>query len=114
MPPNRYSRYSFTAGYLDNEGHFLLTDREPYRFVQFSDTIAHRVSRGDSLFTLAATTYAGMRRPAGLWWVIADFQPTPIIDPTIALPVAQFIFIPSMRTLIEEVLDEGRRSEAFG
>lgn len=113
MPPNRFSRYSFVAGFQDADENFVLAGREPYRFFQYSDNITHRVGHGDTLFTLSAKYYAGMRRPAGFWWVIADFQPDPIIDPTIRLSVASTLFIPSMRTLVEDILDDARGIEAL-
>ena len=111
MAVHRLSRYSFTAGYQEDEV-FQLSDREPYRFKQFVDNVTHTVSAGDTLFTLAAKHYVGMTRPAGLWWAIADFQPDPIIDPTIGLAIGRILFIPSTRTLIEEVFSPQRRTEA--
>ena len=46
---------------------------------------------------------------AALWWVIADFQPEPVHDPTRALEVGRVMFIPSERTLVEEVFSSRRR-----
>ena len=112
MAVHKLSRYSFTSGYVADDGFFQLTDREPYRFAKFSDTITHTVSAGDTLFTLAAKYFVGIARPAGLWWVIADFQPAPIIDPTLALATGRTLYIPSQRTLIEEVFAPDRRVES--
>jgi hypothetical protein len=113
MAVHRLSRYSFTSG-LDKDGVFQLTDREPFRYQQYPDTILHTVKTSDTLFTLASKFYAGATRPSGLWWVIADFQPDPIIDPTIALSLGRTIFIPSLRTVTEEVFSPDRRTESRG
>jgi len=51
-------------------------------------------------------------RPAGLWWVIADFQPDPIHDPPVALELGRVLAIASVRTVLEEVFSERRREEA--
>jgi len=111
MPPRRFSRHSFCAAALDEAGRLLLTDREPFRFRDRSDTRQHVVAQGDSLFGLAGRYFAPLPRPAGLWWVIADFQPEPIFDPTLALELGRVIFIPSVRVVTEEVFSETRRSE---
>lgn len=59
------------------------------------DDIAHVVTVGDTLHSLAATYFAGMPNPETLWWIIADYQPEPIIDPTISLTPGDIIVIPS-------------------
>lgn len=115
MPPKIFSRYTFTAGVEDSEGRLVLTRREPLRFEQLDDNRNVLVNEGDSLFTLASRYFAGLSdRPAGLWWIIADFQPTPIHDPTVKLSAGAVIVIPSQRFVIERVFDEGRREEALG
>jgi hypothetical protein len=95
----------------DESANFYLTEREPYRFRQIQDTIKHIVKQGDTLFHLAARYYRSYKRPAGLWWVIADFQPTPIVDPTLELQVGSTVFVPSIRTITEDVFDEARRQD---
>lgn len=111
MPPRRYSRHSFAYGVKDAEGHLVLHGTEPYRFKAFADTREHLVRDGDTLYTLAGAYYrkANIPRPSGLWWVIADFQPSPIHDPTLQLDLGRILYIPSVRTLIEEIFAERRR-----
>lgn len=117
MPPRRFSRHTFTtASMIDTDGDgsddaLMLTEPEPYRFRQFPDNTIHTVKEGDSLFTLAAKYYRKAKRPAGLWWVIADFQPDPIHDPTIKLTKGTKLVIPSFRTVVEEIFAEKRRDE---
>jgi hypothetical protein len=112
MPPRRFSRYSFSAAVLDDAGRLFLTEREPFRFRSFPDNRQHLVQQGDTVFSLAGRYFAPLPRPSGLWWVIADFQPEPIHDPTLALDLGRLLFIPSVRVITEEVFAEARRQEA--
>lgn len=99
MPPRRFSRYEFTAAVRDGQGRLLLTEREPIRFRALPDNILHVVREGDTLFVLAARYYRPKPRAAGFWWVIADFQPDPILDPTLTLRIGRELVIPSLVTL---------------
>lgn len=109
MPPRANSRYRHCRGILDEDGNTLLTEREPFGFRRFADTLEHRVVEGDSLWGLAAQYYAALERPAGYWWVLADFQPEPIVDPTLALEVGRVLMIPSLRVLTDVILGDRRR-----
>ena len=111
MPPRRFSRFSFSAAVLDDQGRLLLTEREPFRFHSLPDNRQHLVREGDTLFSLAGRYFAPLPRPAGLWWIIADFQSAPIHDPTLALELGRIIFIPSIRVVTEEIVSEARRQE---
>ena len=62
-------------------------------------------------FTLAGQFYATLPRGAGFWWVIADFQPEPVHDPTIAIPPGTTVVVPSIRTLQHLILNEARRRD---
>jgi hypothetical protein len=112
MPPRRFSRHSFTLGITDSVVRTLLTDRVTFQFRTLADNIQHVVEEGDSLYTLAAKYYRGLPRPSGLWWVIADFQPNPVHDPTLKLEVGRVLIIPSLRTVQEELFSEERRLES--
>ena len=111
MPPRRFSRHAFSAAVQDDAGRLVLTEREPFRFRSLSDNRQHVVQQGDTLFSLAGRYFAPLPRPSGLWWVIADFQPEPIHDPTLALDLGRLLFIPSVRVITEEVFAEARRQE---
>jgi hypothetical protein len=112
MPPRRFSRHPVTSAVLDDEERLLLTEREAFRFRSLPDNRQHVVKEGETLFTLAGRYFAPLPRPAGLWWVIADFQPDPIHDPTVALEPGRVLVVPSVRTVLEEVFSEKRRGEA--
>src|SRR5215471_8859407 len=112
MPPRRFSRFMFSAAVLDDAGRLFLTEREPFRFQALPDNRVHIVKEGETLFTIAGRYFVPLPRPAGLWWVIADFQPEPVHDPTIALELGRAIVIPSVREVTEEILSETRREES--
>lgn len=112
MPPRRFSRFSFSAAILDDADRLFLTEREPFRFRALPDTRQHVVQQGDTLFSLAGRYFAPLPRPAGFWWILADFQPDPIHDPTMSLDLGRVLFVPSVRVITEEVFAETRRREA--
>jgi hypothetical protein len=112
MPPRRFSRFSFSAALLDDDERLVLTEREPFRFRAFPDNRQHVVQQGETLFSLAGRYFAPLPRASGLWWVIADFQPDPVHDPTLSLDLGRVLFIPSVRVVTEEVFAEARRQEA--
>lgn len=114
MPPSTNSRYLFCQGLKDSAGRLYLSDRVPYRYRKLADNRFHTVVAGDSLFTLAHIYFSPMLRAAQFFWVIADFQPDPIVDATIGLRPGTQIVIPSVRTLIEEIFNEARREEFTG
>lgn len=109
--PRRFSRHLYCLGFHDDGGPLQLTDREPFYYREYSDNRIHTVAQGESLFTLAARYFGPIPRAAGLWWLIADFQPDPIHDPTIRLSPGSRLIIPSLRTVYEAVFDEARRLE---
>lgn len=109
MPPQRFSRYMLSEGFIADDGAFMLEDAEPFGYIERDDTREHQVRDGDTLFSLAGSHFQSYARAEGLWWVIADFQPDPIIDPTVQLTVGATIYIPSERCLSEEIFNEARR-----
>lgn len=110
----RFSRFRFCQPVLLDDGTIMATDREPFPYVDLADNRLHVVKDGDNLWMLAAKFFAteasGGVEGALLWWVIADFQPDPIVDPTIRLATGRVLYIPSVRTLHELIFSEARRS----
>lgn len=105
------SRYTFSEARTDAEGRRFLTEREPFRFRALRDNRVHIVQQGDSLYIIAGRYFLPLERPSGYWWAIAEFQPNPIRDPTIQLVPGSVIIVPSIRTLVEDILGERRRDE---
>lgn len=112
MPPRYLSRHTFTTGETDDDDRLFLTDRVRFPYQNISDNRRVLVQAGDTLYTLASKYFRGLPRPAGLWWIIADFQPQPIHDPTIQLAAGQVLVIPSIRTVMELIFNEERRLES--
>ena len=106
------SRHSFCRAVQDGRGHLYLTDREPYGFVGHADNRQHLVVQGDTLFSLAGYYFVPLPRACGYWWAIADFQPTPIIDPTCDLTVGTTLHIPALRVLTDVILGTWRHTYA--
>lgn len=121
MPPRLYSRHSFVQQ-VDDGGEspkVFLTAREKYRYEPREDNIIHQVRGNESLHRLAARYYAALSDPpefsaAQLWWVIADYQPQPIHDPTIKLAEGSTLIIPSLRAVQDRILNpQFRRSRGL-
>lgn len=102
--PRTGSRYAATIATEREDGVFVLDDRAPFRFHDRPDNRTHVVVHGDTLFHLAGRYFAPLPRACGYWWVIAEFQPEPIVDPTLELEVGRELLIPSIRVLTDEIL----------
>ncbi len=77
MAPRTGSRHSFALGVPDELGRRFLSEREPYRFKQHTDTRVHVVAQGDTLEGLAGRYFAPLPRASGFWWVVPTSSPTP-------------------------------------
>ncbi len=110
----RLSRHQLCEVLTDMQGRQYLGERRRYTYRELTDNRFHIIAAGDTIFVLASQYFQGADRPALLYWVIADFQPTPIHDVTVPLVPGRTLVIPSLRTLMEEILNPGRSSEFTG
>lgn len=108
---NPLSRYRYNREYLDDAGNRYFDEREQFVYRDEPDNRYHTVSEGDTLWGLSHKYFPEFERPAGLWWVIAEFQPDMIVDPTEVLKAGQTIVIPSQRLVRQEVFNPARREE---
>lgn len=93
-----FSRYWACVGRRDTAGRLWLDERAPVRYRVEADNRVHTVRDGDTWWGLAHRYFYGVTvRPANLWWILAEFQPAPVIDPTLALTPGATIVIPSAR-----------------
>lgn len=113
MTQTIYSRHRFTLAEEDVDGNWFLSTREPYTYRDLTDNYIHVCSGDETLEELAGRFYADIPRGCGLFWIIADFQPEdeePILDPTLRLEVGRELVIPSLRTVLNEILGQKQRS----
>lgn len=120
MPPRRFSRHTFTTGYLDGSSREFLSDRTRFLFRDLDDNVQHVGRDADSWQFLAARFYIDLSQsisaafsPAELWWVIADYQRPPVFDPTILPVPGVTIFAPSLRTVETQIFNPSVR-QALG
>lgn len=110
MPPQVGSRYTFCEAVPGEDGRLELTEREPYGFFPHPDNRTHVVVQGDTLFALAGRYFTPLPRACGFWWVLADYQPEPIVDATIPPALGRALSICSLRVLTDVILGESRRT----
>jgi len=109
MPTLPVSRHTTSLAYYDEEGTPFLGDRSFYSYRALADNIAHLVVEGDTLQNLAYKYYGSLssdtHSAAQLWWVIADFQPEPIHDPTRPLTPGTYLVIPSLQVVQTAIIN---------
>lgn len=110
MPPNKYSRYQFSRARPDSAGRRYLEPREPVRYRELAGNKTYVVKSGDTPDSIATLAYTdSFPNPERLWWVLLDFQPTPIHDPTVSLSPGTEIIIPPASFLRDVVFSRRRR-----
>lgn len=93
--------YSNTSG----ERVLYLKYREPISYVSDEENQVYVVKAGDTLHSLANKFFNGFPTPSRLWWVIAEYQPEPIFDPTLRLEPGSLLIIPSV-TMTHYLINE--------
>ena len=106
------SRYKFCKLQVDENERLFLDARKPFRYQAFADNQVHVVKDGETIWSIAGSHFRTIDRGAGLWWIIADFQPIPLHDPTIRLRAGTLLVLPSLRTVMTRILSEARRDES--
>jgi hypothetical protein len=110
VPPLANSRYILVTAASDlDTGLTFLFDRERVRFEARRDNVRVVVRAGDTLQSLASRFFAPFPNPEQLWWLIADFQPDPIVDPTIDLEPGTILYLPSLEFIGSSVFSDARR-----
>jgi hypothetical protein len=99
------SRFQDIEPLASHDGYNLTDDYVPLRLVLRDDTVAHRAGEGDTWASIAQRYYQEIsERAAGLWWIICDFQPQPVVDPTLAITPGRIVYVPSAAMVRTEVL----------
>ena len=107
----QWSRYQYNRSYTDGTGRPYLDEREPFRYRAASDNVFHTAAQGDTWWGLAQRYYPQFERASGLWWVLCEYQPQPVVDPTLAIAAGTVVVIPSARALRLEVFSDAARAE---
>jgi hypothetical protein len=102
---SRDSRYQFVEQETDSDGRLVLRDREPYRYRKRTDNIVIVAATGDTWDTIAHRLYEDISdRAAGLFWIGLDYQPTPVVDPTVPIRPGTVLHWPAPIVVVEEIL----------
>jgi hypothetical protein len=112
MPPGPNSRHLIAPMVTRvDDGLTFVLDREPFRFVPRPDNRRVVVEEGETWHNLAATHLQPISRAQDLWWVICDFQPTPVLDPTQQPIPGSVVFIPSPEFVQGTILSDSRAED---
>lgn len=112
MPPGPLSRHLLCVGVTRfSDGLSYLLDREPIRYVNRGDNKRVQAKRGDTWYSLAAEHLVPIPNAEQLFWVICDFQPDPILDPTIAPTPGTIYYIPSPDFVTANYFSDARRDQ---
>jgi hypothetical protein len=106
-----YSRNRYATEHLDDNGVSYLDEDEPVRYSPEPDHRFHVAAEGDTWWGLAHLYFYGIQRACGLWWALCDYQPEPVIDPTIAIVPGRTVVIPSERVLRTKLFTAARRGD---
>jgi hypothetical protein len=99
MSQGPISRWSNAEVMSDDAGRVVVGEREPMSFRERADNRTHTVLPGDTLSALAGAHFAPLPRACGYWWAIAEYQPEPIVDPTVPLTAGRVLVVPSVEAL---------------
>jgi len=110
MAVTEFSRYRYcTVLEKDDENRTKYFDeREPFRFVDETDNRIHLAVDGDTWWGLCHRYFPSIPRKAGLFWLLCEFQPEPVIDPTLCIKAGTRILIPSERLVRTKVFSKER------
>ena len=104
-----YSRYQFCTMLGGNGETAYLDEREPFRFSDEPDNKLYTAREGDTWWGMAWKFFTGFPNPSCLWWLLCEYQPEPVVDPTIRIEAGRVIVIPSERLLRTKVFNRENR-----
>jgi hypothetical protein len=97
--PNSRYRRGLTFIDLDNYIYQPLIEGDDYD--PRDDDINHIVVDGETLFSIAHLYYKNIPGGVHNWWIIAEYQPVPVIDPTRKLQPRSIVIVPSPQHAME-------------
>lgn len=104
------SRNKLVPSFMDEvSGKLILRDRTPYVYRDSQMNINHTAKSGDTWWSIAARYYYAISdRPAGLWWIIKDYQPVPVVDGTVSIQPGTLVIVPHPSDVITDVIGAER------
>lgn len=99
------SRYRAAELIKGDDDSFTWTLPNFFEFTGEDEDIFYEVQPGDNWHLLAYKFYGREFGGANLWWAIMDYQPTPIVDPTIALSPGSVLVVPPPKRIQEFLLE---------
>lgn len=105
------SRYAFCWDKTIS-GNVEKLPRGRFLYRKFQDTVTHVCKDGETLWGLASRYY-GNDLPGAtlLFWIIGDFQPVPVVDPSLHFTSGDVVYIPSIRVVKLYLEDPAREPE---
>lgn len=110
MAVQETSRYFMTLGATRvSDGLNFLLDREPLYFQPRSDNKRVVVQATDTWWSLAAAHLSSLPNAEQFFWVICDYQPNPIMDPTINPMPGTLVIIPDENFIMSTYFADSSR-----
>ncbi|MEN6368466.1 MAG: hypothetical protein ABFD77_02070 [Thermotogota bacterium] len=106
---DQYSRYRFCTMLGGNGEIAYLDEREPFRYRDEPDNTFYTAKDGDTWWGLAWKFFSGFPNKALLYFLLCEFQPEPVVDPTIRIEAGRQIAIPSERIIRTKVYSKDNR-----
>jgi len=107
------TRYDDAYIIKDINGNDIVVPRAFFRYKEIDDNIIHIAKDNESLWEIATQYYSDvLQNPSLHYWIIADYQPEPILDPTQTMVQGRTIYVPSIRT-IETLINNPDRDPEY-
>jgi hypothetical protein len=111
MSINRFGRYADGSerhgSIYESDGKVYIALPERLPFQSRSDTISHVCKGGETCLSLAVQYYKNrIGNAIDMWWVIQQFQPSPIVNPCVPFVQNDVILIPSYDYIINVAYGE--------
>jgi hypothetical protein len=105
---DRRSRYQFSEIHTDSAGRRFFGPRPRFTYRDLPDNQRHIVKGAERLWHLSQIYWPELPKNGTYYWIIADFQPEPILDAFKDLVMGSVIIVPSLRTVEGMIFNSAR------
>ncbi len=102
-----WSRFKWSTVETDEAGRRYLGERPVFGYRDLPDNRLHIVKEGERVWHVCHIFFPRLPKNGTLYWIVCDFQPEPILDPTLELEVGRLLVIPSQETVQRVILARG-------